>query len=76
MREWLEFFYLLIVSFIIAYIIYPFAVIKSFITGKHESELETIGDEYCVQGCRYMNCGMLMVLLSVLLTKGVILWQT
>lgn len=65
-REVLEFLLFCSVGLVIAYIIYPFAVIKSFVTGKHESELETIGYGECVRGCFIANCGAFMILLPIL----------
>lgn len=67
MKDILEFLGLCLCGLIIAVFVYPFAVIKAFITGKHNSELETIGYGVLVSGCFKANVGLLMIYTSVLL---------
>lgn len=71
MNEILRFFYYILAGIIIAYIIYPFEVIQSFVTGKGEFSLR-IPESDRNHGCFCANHGMCAVLLSVLMTRLVV----
>lgn len=67
MRELFYFLMMMFAGVICAFVIYPFAVIKSFITRKHDTGLETMGYGDFRRGCFIANYGLLVALSSVLI---------